>query len=49
MSSEIVKPTPATAPPAASRGPLSGARGPRSTGRVAIQEAATMPTGLPTT
>lgn len=49
MSSEIVNPTPATAPPAASSGPLSGERGPRSAGRVAIHEPIVIPSGLPTT
>ena len=44
-----MNPIPATVPPAISEGQPTSGRGPRSAGRVAIHEAATIPTGLPTT
>ena len=49
MSSETVNPTLAAAPPTNSPGQLTTRRGPRIAGRVAIQEEATIPSGLPTT
>jgi hypothetical protein len=48
ISSETVKPIPATAPAAASSGPLTGGRGPCNDGRDAIHEAPVIPSGLPT-
>ena len=45
---ETVKPIPAQAPAAISTGPLISARGPWRAGRVASQEPAKMPIGLPT-
>ena len=49
ISSETVNPMPAQAPPTASSGPLTGARGPCRAGREANHEPANTPTGLPTT
>ena len=49
MSSETVKPMPATAPMPASPGQLTGRRWPPKTRRVASHEAPAIPAGLPTT
>ena len=49
ISSETVKPMPATAPMPPSPGQLTGRRWPPNIRRVASHEAPTMPAGLPTT
>ena len=49
MSSDTVKPVPATAPVPASPGQVRVGRVPPSVRRVPIQEAVTIPSGLPAT
>ena len=49
MSSETVKPMPATAPAPTSPGQLTGEAQAAEHGRVASHAAPTMPSGLPTT
>ena len=49
ISSETVKPMPATAPTPPSPGQLIGSRWPPNTRRVASHDAPMIPAGLPTT